>query len=73
MTGKRCLPPGAYLWNPPIQYHNRRDPPQEKDRDKEYYQAPRRDPEHRTVERLEREPGTYVHEACAVQKEVDDR
>jgi hypothetical protein len=73
MTRKRRLPPGLYLGNPPIQHHDRRNTPHEKNRNKEHDQAPGRDSELGAVERLEREPGTYVHEACTVQEEVNDR
>lgn len=72
MARKRCLPPGLNLWNPWIQYHDWRNAPYDKNSDKEHDEAPGGDTELGAVERLERKPSADVHEARAVQKEVDD-
>lgn len=71
MARKYRLPPGLDLWDPPIQYHDRGNASHEKDGYKKHDETPGGDAELRAVERIERQPGAYVHETRAVQEEID--
>ena len=71
MTREQGVSPRADLRDPLVQQEKRRDAAQEQHGEDEDDEARRRDPELRRVECVERHPRADVHEAAAVEQEVD--
>ena len=71
MTREQGVSPRADLRDPPVQQEKRRDAAQEQHGEDEDDEARRRDPEVGRVECVERHPRADVHEAAAVEQQVD--
>ena len=72
MPREQSLPPAVNLRHPLVQQEQRRDAPDEEDDYKQHDQSPRCDTQVGSVVLVEWQPRADVHEARAIQEQIDD-